>query len=169
MTRKTRTGNRITAMLAVGLATAALAAPSALADGRSPDTLDAAVAAQAAGLDGRSADTLDAAGVQIAPLDGRSADTLDASYAAQATSLDGRSADTLDAAGVQAAPLDGRSPDTVDSTVVAHEPVVVVNATGFDWADAGIGFGAALGLALLSLAGAVGIRRLGVSATRIPA
>src|SRR5437763_296411 len=56
---------------------------------------------------------------------------------------------------------DGRSPDTRDAAYVAHEPVVVVNESGFDWGDAGIGFGAAFGLALLALATGFGLRRNG--------
>ena len=170
---------RLLGALALGLAVAATVAPAAFGGGPSPDTMDAAAAAQAASLDGRSPDTLDAvysANSSVAVdgwlqgaleqgslvSDGRSADTMDAVSSVQSSALDGRSADTLDAiSSIQSSILDGRSADTRDAAYVAHEPVVVVNASGFDWGDAGIGFSAALGIALLATGLAFGLRRHG--------
>ncbi len=75
---------------------------------------------------------------------------------------DGRSPDTRDAAldrtrargtgSVSSVPLrpDGRSPDTLDAAATV-QPVELVQATGFDWGDAGIG--AALGAGALGLLG----------------
>ena len=42
-----------------------------------------------------------------------------------------------------------------------------VVSTGFDWGDAGIGFGAAVGLAFIGLGVALGMRRHGKSAMRV--
>jgi hypothetical protein len=205
MTSKTyrRRKRRILGALALGLSVAATVVPAALADGRSPDTLDAVAAAQSSSLDGRSADTLDAvsniqssfvdgwqagaqeqgltisdgrsadtmdavSSAQISSLDGRSSDTLDAVSNSQSSVLDGRSSDTLDAVSANQSSIgDGRSADTRDAAYVAHEPVVVVHASGFDWADAGIGFGSAFGIALMGLALAFGLRRHGKSGLTI--
>jgi hypothetical protein len=75
--------------------------------------------------------------------------------------LDGRSPDTKDAAFASQQPgnsvVDGRSPDTMDAAAAEHvgsgTTVVVAESTGFDWADAGIGAAAGLGLAVILLAG----------------
>lgn len=120
---------RITKYLAAAGTVAAFAAPTALAgtDLRSPDTRDAAFAAQAG----------------AARVDLRSPDTRDAGAAIKTTSpkslaRDLRSPDARDWA---AGDLPGRSPDTI--------AITVVRPGGFDWADAGIGAGAALGLVML--------------------
>ena len=125
MTSKThRRKRRILAKaIALGFAVAAIGAPAALADGRSPDTRDAASQAQGSVLDGRSPDTIDAASA------------------------------------AQNSILDGRSPDTRDAAYRAHEPVVVVQSSSFDWGDAGIGFGVGFGLMLVGLGAGLGLRR----------
>jgi hypothetical protein len=154
---------------------------SSIVDGRSPDTLDAisadsrllaAVSNQAKApldssiqaainnygggslyLDGRSPDTLDAVSSStVVPLDSSIQSAIN-NYGSSSPYLDGRSADTLDAvSAAQTSVVDGRSADTRDAAYVAHEPVVTVSVSRFDWADAGIGFGTAFGLALLGFA-----------------
>jgi len=86
------------------------------------------------------------------------------------TSLDGRSPDTRDAAaaahaGVPTLPttvvFDGRSPDTKDAAASAHSglaPVILANASGFDWVDALIGAAGGFGLAAV-LGACVGLVR----------
>ena len=134
------------------------------------------------GLDGRSADTLDAVAIASsgtsAPdvleryaaahpygdglvqsiVDGRSADTIDAATNAQVASLipsDGRSADTLDAVDeaqqTALTPTDGRSPDKLEAAA-APQPVVLRQARGFDWGDAGVGAGFTGGVLVLAAA-----------------
>jgi hypothetical protein len=84
------------------------------------------------------------------------------------TPSDGRSPDTIDAA-VQARSarsarpgVDLRSPDTSDAALAAHsspaQAVVIVGASGFDWADAGIGGAAVFALTLLAAGGMTLVR-----------
>jgi hypothetical protein len=53
--------------------------------------------------------------------------------------------------------VDHRSPDAQDNSFVRSpapkvtEPVIAASSSGFDWGDAGIGAGAALGLLLIGL------------------
>ena len=53
--------------------------------------------------------------------------------------------------------VDHRSPDAQDNSFVRSpapkvaEPTIVASSSGFDWGDAGIGAGAALGLLLIGL------------------
>ena len=134
---------RLSTVVAVAAALAAVAAPSALAggfDGRSPDTSDAAQAAHQSGL---------------VTLDGRSPDTRDAALSAHVSTYhDGWYGYAVSLTNAAQAPqvADGRSPDTRDFSVQAHVPVVtVVQSPGFQWGDFGIGIVAALGAMLIVL------------------
>jgi hypothetical protein len=104
-----------------------------IADGRSPDTIDAAGTAQAtSGFDPNSPAT-------------------HARLVAQGY-IDGSVDPVGQAPGLSpsAGPVDGRSPDTRDAAVQAHSPVVTITRNpGFQWGDFGIGTGVALGAVLL--------------------
>jgi hypothetical protein len=132
--------HRITRSTALGLALAALAAPTAAAqqqDLRSPDTRDAArAAATAAGQqqDLRSPDTRDAARTTQTRQDLRSPDARDAAA--------GRG--TFNAPGV---------------TVVRLPQPAVARDGGIDWGDAGIGAGGLLTVILLATAGTFAVMR----------
>lgn len=172
MTSKTHRKRPVARALAIGLAIAAIATPAALADRRSPDTVDAALSAQTASLDGRSPDTLDAVygNSGSVPVDSWFQGAVEQGSVVS----DGRSPDTLDAIGATQvqAPADGRSSDTRDAAYVAHQPVVTVSVTRFDWSDAAIGFGAAAGVALLALGMTWALRgnvRKGYSLPNVPA
>jgi hypothetical protein len=66
-------------------------------------------------------------------------------------------------AGALTAPAASAGPATDPIHVVAQPALVqqqpAVSDSGFNWGDAGIGAGAAVALALLSLGGAAGVRR----------
>lgn len=144
----------------------AIEANLSVADGRSADTLDAVSASRGSvQADGWLQNAIEE---NLTVADGRSVDTLDAASSVQAASLDGRSADTLDARdGNLGLILDGRSPDTRFASVLTHEPIVTVGSTGFDWNDAGIGFGTAFGIALMGFAIAFRLRRHGKPAMSV--
>jgi len=79
----------------------------------------------------------------------RSADALDASIRAQ-------QAQELERQQSQTGYVDHRSPDATSSFVRSPapkvaEPTIAASSGGFDWGDAGIGAGAALGLLLIGL------------------
>jgi hypothetical protein len=133
------TVRRLTRPAALGLALAALAAPTAAAqqDLRSPDTRDAAQATTAAApsQDLRSPDTRDAALAQ---------ERYHGSYAPDA-GQDLRSPDARDAA-------DGRGTfNSPEVTVVKIPESAPASGSGLDWGDTGIGAGGMLGLVLLGL------------------
>lgn len=78
-----------------------------------------------------------------------------------------RSADARDAAIQAERPQDFRSPDTRDSvagrgleTAPIVEFVEVAQPSGFDWADAGLGAAAGIGLVLVGAGGAITTARL---------
>jgi hypothetical protein len=125
--------HRLTRSAALGLALAALAAPTAAAaqqqDLRSPDTRDAARAAQS------PTGSLPWAygGPQVAQI-----------------SRDLRSPDTRDAAA-------GRGTFSAPQVTVIKVPQPAPSAGGIDWGDAGIGAGAAIGVTLLALCSTVAI------------
>jgi hypothetical protein len=120
---------RITRSTAVGLALAALAAPTALADPHAADTHARAEAAQKQDL--RSPDTRDAATRVEPKQDLRSPDARDASQ--------------------------GRGTYTAPDVVVVKVPDPVPADGGINWADAGIGAGGLLGLVLLGLGGSLAV------------
>ena len=131
--------HRLTRSAALGLALAALAAPTAVAqqqDLRSPDTRDAA-----------------SAGERPAMAEARS----EASTERQ----DLRSPDARDAAA-------GRGTFSAPAVMVVKVPASSPSAGGIDWRDAGIGAGGLLVLILVGLAGSVGAvhRRQGGPARR---
>ena len=130
---------RLTRSTAVGLALAALAAPTALADPHAADMHARAEAAQKQDL--------------------RSPDTRDAATRAE-TKQDLRSPDARDAG-------EGRGTYTAPNVMIVKVPVQA--DSGIDWADAGIGAGGLLGLMLLGLGGslAVGHRRQAHATPRI--
>ena len=139
--------------VALGVAVAAMAAPAALGDGRSPDTLDAVYAVNSTATqdgwyqgvvqqnlaiaDGRSPDTVDAAlsisGIGIGLQDGWYQSALEQSSVIS----DGRSPDTLNAvSAAQAASLDLRSPDTLDAVSAVSQGPVVADGRSPDTRDA---------------------------------
>ena len=139
--------------VAMGMAVAAMAAPVALGDGRSPDTLDAVYAVNSTATqdgwyqgvvqqnlaiaDGRSPDTVDAAlsisGIGIGLQDGWYQSALEQSSVIS----DGRSPDTLNAvSAAQAASLDLRSPDTLDAVSAVSQGPVVADGRSPDTRDA---------------------------------
>ena len=120
---------RITRSTAVGLALAALAAPTALADPHAADTHARAEAAQKQDL--RSPDTRDAATRVEPKQDLRSPDARDASQ--------------------------GRGTYTAPDVVVVKVPDPVPADGGINWADAGIGAGGLLGLVLLAAGGSLAV------------
>jgi len=122
--------------------------------------LTGALPALAAGQDLRSPDARDVAARIATPADRRSQDAGDTTPAA-VTVEDLRSPDARDVSTRTAAPTDLRSPDARDVTRPRTSvPLRIVTAAddGFDWTDAAIGAGGALGLALL-LTGASAIAR----------
>jgi hypothetical protein len=120
---------RLTRSTAVGLALAALAAPTALADPLAADMHARAEAAQKQDL--------------------RSPDTREAATHAE-TKQDLRSPDTRDAS-------EGRGTYTAPNVTVVKVPEPVPAEGGIDWADAGIGAGGLLGLTLLGLGGSLAV------------
>jgi hypothetical protein len=98
--------------------------------------------------------------------------------AAMAQPTDLRSPDARDAAAAAQPAQDLRSPDAQDFAagrqIVASTPVQVAKApsdtpapSGFDWGDAALGAGGALGLALVGVGGTVALmRRRRVTSTR---
>jgi hypothetical protein len=125
---------RSTQAIVVGLAVAALAPATALADQdlRSPDARDAAVRASA-------------------PVDLRSPDARDAAARFDATPTDLRAPDTRDAA-------QGRGPAQAPTVMVVRMPQSV-HSDGLDWGDAGIGAGGVIALVALGSGAAVVVRR----------
>jgi hypothetical protein len=119
---------RLTRSTAVGLALAALAAPTALAD--APPRADVLARAEAAQTQ-----------------DLRSPDTRDAATRAD-TKQDLRSPDARDAG-------EGRGTYTAPNVMIVKVPEPVQG--GIDWADAGIGAGGLLGLMLLGLGGSLAV------------
>lgn len=120
---------RLTRSAAVGLALAALAAPTALADPHAADVYARADAAQKQNL--QSPDTRDAATRAEAKQDLRSPDTRDGS--------------------------EGRGTSTAPNVMIVKVSEPVQAKGGLDWADAGIGAGGLLGLTLLGLGGSLAI------------
>jgi hypothetical protein len=120
---------RITRSTAVGLALAALAAPTALADPHAADVHARAEAAQKQDL--------------------RSPDTRDTAKRAE-TKQDLRSPDTRDAG-------EGRGTYTAPNVMIVKVPEPVQAEGGVDWADVGIGAGGLLGLMLLGLGGSLAV------------
>jgi hypothetical protein len=120
---------RITRSTAVGLALAALAAPTALADPHAADVHARAQAAQKQDL--------------------RSPDTRDAATRAE-TKQDLRSPDTRDAG-------EGRGTYTAPNVMIVKVPEPLQAEGGIDWANAGIGAGGLLGLMLLGLGGSLAV------------
>jgi hypothetical protein len=125
---------RSTQAIAVGLALAALAPASAIADQdlRSPDARDAAVRASA-------------------PVDLRSPDARDAAARVSTTPSDLRSPDTRDAA-------QGRGPAQAPTVMIVRMPQSA-RADGLDWGDAGIGAGGVIALVALGSGATVLVRR----------
>jgi hypothetical protein len=134
--------SRLTRSAALGLALAALAAPTAAAqqDLRSPDARDAARAAESAqeqpGRDLRSPDARDAARA--------------AELAQDQPGQDLRSPDARDAA-------EGRGSFNAPDVTVVKVTKPSTSGGGIDWADAGIGAGGVLGLVLLALGSTLAI------------
>jgi hypothetical protein len=120
---------RLTRSTAVGLALAALAAPTALADPHAADVHARAEAAQKRDL--------------------RSPDTRDAATRAE-TKQDLRSPDTVDAS-------EGRGTYTAPNVMIVKVPEPLQAEGSIDWADAGIGAGGLLGLMLLGLGGSLAV------------
>ena len=120
---------RLTRSTAVGLALAALAAPTALADPHAADVHARAEAAQKQDL--RSPDAREAATRAGTKQDLRTPDTRDAS--------------------------DGRGTYTAPNVIIVKVPEPVQAEGGIDWADAGIGAGGLLGLTLLGLGGSLAV------------
>jgi hypothetical protein len=120
---------RLTRSTAVGLALAALAAPTALADPHAADMHARAESAQKQDL--------------------RSPDTRDAATRAE-TKQDLRSPDARDAG-------EGRGTYTAPNVMIVKVPEPVQADDGLDWADAGIGAGGLLGLMLLGLGGSLAV------------
>jgi len=120
---------RLTRSTAVGLAIAAFAAPTALADPHAADTHARAEAAQK--QDFRSPDTRDAA-TRVEP------------------KQDFRSPDARDAG-------EGRGTYTAPNVMVVKVPEPVPAEGGIDWADAGVGAGGLLALMLLGLGGSLAV------------
>jgi hypothetical protein len=120
---------RLTRSTAVCLALAALAAPTALADPHAADVHARAEAAQKQDL--RSPDSRDAATRTEPKQDLRSPDARDAS--------------------------EGRGTYTAPNVMIVKVPEPVQAEGGIDWADAGIGAGGLLGLALLGLGGSLAV------------
>ena len=120
---------RLSRSTAVGLALAALAAPTALADPHAADVHARAEAAQNQDL--RSPDTRDAATRAEPKQDLRSPDTRDAG--------------------------EGRGTYTAPNVIVVKVPEPAPADGGIDWADAGIGVGGLLGLMLLALGGSLAV------------
>jgi len=120
---------RLTRSTVVGLAIAAVAAPTALADPHAADTHARAEAAQKQDL--RSPDTGDAA-TRVEP------------------KQDLRSPDARDAG-------EGRGTYTAPNVMVVKVPEPVPAEGGIDWADAAIGAGGVLALMLLGLGGSLAI------------
>ena len=120
---------RLTRSTAVGLALAALAAPTALADPHAADVHARAEATQKQDL--------------------RSPDTRDAATRAE-TKQDLRSPDARDAS-------EGRGTYTAPNVMIVKVPEPVQAEAGIDWADAGIGAGGLLGLTLLGLGGSLAL------------
>lgn len=149
---------RLTRSAALGLALAALAAPTAAAqqDLRSPDTRDAAE-----GYAPPPPSSI-AAGTGSAYEDLRSPDTRDAAegYAPSPTSAivsspaqDLRSPDSRDAAAGRGT---FNSPEVTVVKVPEPSPAPS-SGGGLDWGDAGIGAGGLLGLILLALGGTLAV------------
>ena len=115
--------HRLTRIATLALAIGALAAPTAIAqqDLRSPDAIDAA---QQTRQNPRSPNAIDAAGTAEAQQDKRSPDARDAA--------------------------EGRGAYNTPQVVFVKAPHPA-HTGGLDWADAGIGAGALLGLLLLGL------------------
>lgn len=120
---------RLTRSTVVGLAIAAFAAPTALADPHAADMHARAEAAQKQDL--RSPDSRDAATRAEAKQDLRSPDARDAGA--------------------------GRGTYTAPNVMVVKVPPPVPAEGGIDWADAGIGAGGLLALMLLGLASSLAV------------
>src|SRR5262245_7687183 len=134
------THSRITRSAALGLALAALAAPTALAqeqDLRMPDTRDAAEGYNPTlSQDLRSPDARDAAAAAEERLNQPAQDL--------------RMPDTRDAA-------DGRGTFSAPEVTVVKLPEASPSSGGIDWGDAGIGAGGMLGLVLLAIGGTMAV------------
>ena len=135
MLDKTHKIRRTGILVALGAAIAAFAVPAALGavgsgfDGRSPDTKDAAAQAQ---LQTNN------------PGDG---------WYYRALAPQRQNSVTVPA------PLDGRSPDTKDAADAArYQTVSILESSGFDWGDFGIGIAAAVGGLLLLTGLGAGLR-----------
>jgi hypothetical protein len=141
MTRRTRRFPRLAvAIVAVGL----VAPTSALGytgDVGSPDTTDDSTQAQQ----------------NSGYVDHRSPDAIDAGIQAQKAEQMQNQLRKLEAQREAPGYVDHRSPDAQDNSFVrspapkVSEPTISASSGGFDWGDAGIGAGAALGLLLIGL------------------
>jgi hypothetical protein len=161
MTRRTRRFPRLAvAMTVVGLAVPA-GAVGYVGPASPQDVSDQGEQSQPQGyVEHRSADALDASiraqqaqeleqSMPQSYVEHRSADALDASIRAQ-------QAQELEREQSQTGYVDHRSPDATSSFVRSPapkvaEPTIAASSGGFDWGDAGIGAGAALGLLLIGL------------------
>ncbi len=127
---------RLTRSTAVGLAIAAFAAPTALADPHAADTHARAEAAQKQDL--RSPDTRDAA--RTSSLAGTTS----------TPRQDLRSPDTRDDS-------EGRGTHTAPNVMIVKVPEPAPADGSIDWGDAGIGAGGLLGLVLLAAGGSLAV------------
>ena len=153
---------------------AATHATTVLTDGRSPDTRDAAAAAQARLAGGPSQQTSSSrdwferyaaahpfghglVGSTPAP------DVFERYAATHATTVltDGRSPDTRDAAEAARLRLAGGPSQETLIAASGSQPTGIVRPGGFDWGDASLGAGAALGLILLVGAAGYTLRHRG--------
>jgi hypothetical protein len=140
------THHRIARIATLSLAIAAVAAPTAAARAdntrlRTPDAnvVTTATATQQAG------ETQDF----VSP-DARDAATRTSTNTGTAGETDARSPDARDVA-------DGRGAWTVPPVTVVRVSEPAPSSSGLDWADAGIGAGAVVGLMLLALGGALAV------------
>ena len=121
-----------------------------VADGRSPDTIDAALTAEAA----LSNQSTSRDGVKDGYAN-QTAQAMEEVLANQSTSRDGVKGGwyghpVILTVQSETPLLDGRSPDTKDAGALAHTPVVtVVESPGFQWGDFAIGGAAALASMIL--------------------
>jgi hypothetical protein len=173
----------LTRWLPAAVLAAGIAIPAAQAGRPASVQLDPAIAAaltrQAGSTPGVSLDPAISAAITSRPatvaFDGASPDRLDAYYAAKRTRASGGAPvarlfavappDRLDAYLTAQRSRASRlfvnaPPDRLDAYLATNlsSSHVVTSKTGFDWADAGIGFGTAFALALVALLVGIGFR-----------
>jgi hypothetical protein len=85
-------------------------------------------------------------------IDHRSPDAVDAAIQAEEMQRNQARIDSLGERRQESGYVDHRSPDASDTRFVqTAEPATIVKSGSFDWGDAGIGAGTALGLMLIAL------------------